>query len=281
MSEDRPKREGIMLAYPVEDDARVARLGESFIAQPKLNGDRCHVEWFHGDPVLISSYGNMFEGLSHITAALKALPQPAHFDGELYVHGWHKDKIHSAVSRKTNASEDAKYIELHIFDIKASIPQLDRIGMLQDMQFNWPLYRVNSYRADLTNWRKLAYAFVRDNYEGIILRDFESLYVEKRSTKMLKYKPTYKDTYEIVEVREAINKHGEPKDMLGAFFVASKTAENDGFWIGAGKLTHEERIRLWKLRDELPGKMLVVKHEKLTTSGGVPLCCVALDVKNL
>lgn len=281
MAEDRPKREGIMLAYPVEDDARVARLGEDFIAQPKLNGDRCHVEWFHGDPVLISSYGNMFEGLTHITAALRAHPSPNHFDGEIYVHGWGKDKIHSAASRKTNASEDAKYLEFHIFDIKASIPQLSRVGILQEMQFNWPLCRVNSYRATIKNWRQLAFAFVERGYEGIILRDFHSLYEEKRSVNMLKYKPTYKDTYEIIDVREAITKTGEPKDMLGAFLVGSKTVANDEFWVGAGKLTHEERTRLWKLRDQLPGKTLEVKHEKLTTSHGVPLCCVAVRVLEL
>lgn len=281
MAEDRPKREGIMLAYPVEDDQRVARLGEMFIAQPKLNGDRCHVEWFHGEPVLISSYGNMFEGLDHITGALKQVKTPMHFDGELYVHGWNKDKIHSAVSRKTNKSEDAQFIEFYIFDVKADIPQISRIGILQEMKLNWPLRRVQSYTANINNWRDLAHTFVENGYEGIILRDLDSPYVEKRSTKMLKYKPTYSDHYVILDIKEAISKEGEPKEMLGAFLVGSKTVLNDSFWVGAGKLSHDERIRLWKIGEGLIGKTLEVKHEKLTTGGGVPLCCVAIRVEGV
>ena len=45
----RPKREGVMLAYP-GDTGRISRLGDRVFAQPKLKGERCRVEWFKGDP---------------------------------------------------------------------------------------------------------------------------------------------------------------------------------------------------------------------------------------
>lgn len=279
MADERPKREGIMLAYPVESDRRVARLGETFIAQPKLNGDRCHVEWFHGEPVLISSYGNMFEGLGHITEAIKRIETPLHLDGELYVHGWGKDRIHSAVSRKTNKSEEAQHIQFHIFDIKADLPQWARVGILDELKMQTPLIRVPTFTADISTWRGLAVNFVNNGYEGIILRGIDAIYEEKRSTTMLKYKPTYSDTYEILDVKEAISIDGEPKAMIGAFLVGSKTVLNDSFWVGAGKLSHEERTRLWNIQNVIVGKMLVVKHEKLTTAHGVPNCCVAVRVE--
>jgi hypothetical protein len=64
--------------------------------------------------------------------------------------------------------------------------------------------------------------------------------------------------------------------MVGAFVVAG----DDGtvFSVGAGKLNHSERERLWKNREGLIGKNLLVKHEMLKTKNGIPLCCVAVEV---
>lgn len=70
-------------------ERRVAQLGERFFLQPKLNGERCWVEWFNREtPMLISSYGNELN-LPHITAALiQQNPSKASaLMGELYIHG--------------------------------------------------------------------------------------------------------------------------------------------------------------------------------------------------
>ena len=282
----RPEREGVMLAYPI-DEGRIARLGPTFFVQPKINGERCRTENFHNEPVLLSSYGNEFQFLDHIKDAIKQTWNhigPVPFDGEIYVHGWPRERIDSALRRTVNVSPEVGELEYHIFDVAAEkYDQAARFWVLDSMDsheggfFTYPLHFVKPSTADFDTWRIAAMEYTEQGYEGIILRSMTGLYVPKRSVSMLKYKPTEQDEYEIVHCKEAIDKHGEPKDTLGSFLV--KSSDDDVFFVGAGKLTHPERDAIWERREEVVGKMLIVKHEKIRTSGGVPLCAVAVEVK--
>ena len=206
---NRPQREGVMLAYPV-DDGRIARLGEKFFVQPKLNGERCRVEWFHGEPVLMSSYANVIKGLGHIEAAIKDLAKKTgqcKFDGELYVHGMTWSQIVSITGRTVNEHPDAWKMEYHIFDIQSEDrTQLDRSLML--LKYvppltgkcgESPLRFVPTFACAQDEWGLYAQQFVNDGYEGIILRSLMAPYHYKRNVCLLKYKPTESDDYEIVE----------------------------------------------------------------------------------
>lgn len=279
----RPERQGIMLAYPATEKA-VLNLGDSCFAQPKLNGERAIVTWFHNEPVLLSSYGNEFKYLQHVKEAIKESfgYNQLCLDGELYKHGWTREKIHSAVSRKKKRNPDIAEIEFHIFDFKADQSQWQRIYTLTQKKeqdcFNWPLvyvpYEIISTASQ--DWMNTVYKYTLKGYEGTIFRSPIYSYEEKRSKGMLKFKPTETDEYKILGIAEAFSKDGEPKSMVGAFFVQG----DDGtvFKVGAGKLNHSERKRLWKEEKSLTGKMLEVKHELLKTRTGVPLCAVALRI---
>lgn len=287
----RPKRKGIMLASPATERA-MQRLGDYCFAQSKLNGERAPVTWFHGEPVLLSSYGNEFKYLQHIKEAIKKsfkynqLP----LDGELYVHGWSRERIHSACSRKVNENSDTPKLEYHIFDYKSNESQWQRIHTLakekENLAFNWPLvyvpYTIVSTASKRTgsesviDWMSRVSVSIQEGYEGAIFRSPLYSYEEKRSKGLLKFKPTETDTYEILQVNEAISQEGEPKGMIGAFTVQGD--DETEFDVGAGKLLHTERERLWRIRGSLPGKNLLVKHELLKTRTGIPLCAVAVEV---
>ena len=281
MSGERPKREGIMLAYPA-DDGRVSRLGAKFFVQPKLNGERCRVEWFHGEPVLISSYGNVYAGLEHIQADLRRLAERTGeccFDGELYVHGWSWSQIRSVASRKVNAHTKAEELQFHIFDIQDE--GQSQTSRLLNLLTHWyasakALRLVPTFTSTMDGWTEACAEFIEQGYEGIILRDARAPYVKKRNVCLLKYKPTESDLYTIAEVLEAISKEGEPKNMVGAFLVYG----DDGtvFKVGAGKMKHPERIALWQKRQLLTGKLLHVKHEKLRTINAIPVAAVAISI---
>jgi len=276
----RKERENIMLCYPATE-RRIASFNSPFFWQPKLNGSRCRVEWFKGEPVLLSSYGIQFQGLSHIEEALKKLPK-MQFDGELYKHGWERERIHSATSRKVKESEDSRGIEFHIFDFQKEdmTEQWERIELLASLQLTPPLFFVPTGLATTATWQQCCKDCVDSGYEGIILRDPKGFYEMKRSTKVAKFKPTFKDIYKITGVKEAVDKYGELKGMVGAFEVqASHTKQR--FFVGAGKMLHSVRIAIWELHAEsncIVGKSLKVKHEAIKTTNGIPVCCVALEV---
>lgn len=271
-----------MLAQPVSDK-RVRALGDSIFAQPKLKGERCRVEWFHNEPVLLSSYANEFKFLNHIKEAIKenfGTADQLPLDGELYKHGWNFEKIHSAASRKVNENLDTPGLEFHIFDYQGNESQWQRIHFLNNHEkigsFESPLVHVPYTIVTPDNWLEQANIYTSEGYEGIILRSPIYSYEKKRSHGLLKFKPTEEDEYLIIGVLEAISKEGNPKGMAGAFNVSG----DDGtvFKVGAGKLTHPARTLYWNSREDLVGKILKVKHEKTKTIGGVPDCSVAVEV---
>lgn len=279
------KREGIMLAYP-GDEGRIRRLGDSFFAQPKLKGERCRVEWFKDEPVLLSSEGNEFNCLPNIKHAIfKSGLTKVPLDGELYVHGMPfdgKEGIHSICSRRTNMHPNHLSMEYHIFDIQwedqsqwfrtLELKRWQDSGYLTD-----PLKIVVTKVVNSETWLELMTEWVHQGYEGIILRSPIALYVPKRNVGLIKVKPTEEDEYQIVLLIEAVDKYGTPKGMVGSFRVQDK--EGIHFSVGAGKMKHKERIELWQNWKDICGKTLIVKHEPEVTKGGIPVCAVAVRIK--
>jgi ATP-dependent DNA ligase len=284
---ERPKRTGIMLAYP-GDDGRISRLGDRVFAQPKYKGERCRVEWFGGGPVLLSSYGNEFTQLPHINAALmQFVEDKTPFDGELYDHGRSfdgPDGIHSICSRRENIHPEYKAMKFYIFDIqwedKSQWARIHYLNNLKDIGCfrGTPLVMSETSVIYSDDWLPYMTEYVQEGYEGIILRSPIALYRPKRDVGLIKIKPTEIDEYRIVEAYEAISQEGVSKGMVGGFTVMDR--EGIVFNVGAGKMTHKKREQLWRSRGDLPGKMLEVKHEPTKTKGGVPECAVAVRIKN-
>lgn len=280
MPKERPKREGIMLCYPAEEK-RIMRLGDRFFSQPKLKGERCRIQWFHNEPILITSQMNEFKFMNHIKEALIKnfgdIKPP--LDGELYRHGWSEDQIRSVASRTTNPHPDVEKLQYHIFDYQElGVSQWFRTKVLNDWkeQFRFidPLYLVPTDIISMLDWPDKTGEYTSEGYEGIIMRNPIANYELKRSSSILKFKPPEQDIYQIIGVTEG---EGWAEGMLGAFIVRG----DDGttFKVGSGKiLTKDRRQYFWSIRGELIGRELVVKHEKLKTSGGVPVCAVAYDI---
>lgn len=277
-----PKREGVQLAVPATD-LKVRKMGETVIIQPKLNGERCRIKWIKNKPHLISSYGNEFLFLEKIQEALMVFSKfEIPFDGEIYVHGWSRERIDSALRRKKNRNPDSFLLEYHIFDLQGyESSQAERVWTLLQIEkqglFRHPIQYVSTFQASSETWDQHPSKFMNLGYEGIIIRNPTTYYTNKRrSTVMLKYKPTKTDKYIIIRAVEAISKTGTPKGMVGSFWVTG--GDNSPFKVGAGKLKFPERKALWERKEELIGKFLLVKHEELTTSGNVPIAAIAVEV---
>ena len=291
-----------MLAYPA-DEKRISAFPlleqedgtkkRVMFHQPKLNGERARAEWFDNTPYLISSYGNEFKFLEHLQHELKVLAKEMEneykFDGEIYVHGWSRERIDSALRRTKNRNPDTNQLEYHIFDWQTRNDlhrQYDRIRVLGDMEQAIGRLGLQSVKivpygvCSEIDWLHHCNEYCEDGYEGIILRNPFGTYEEKRVPSLLKFKPTETDTYRIIAINEAVCiETGEPKGMVGSFTVASNSEpENVTFDVGAGKLKHTERIDIWNRRDKIVGYELLVKHELLRTTNQVPIAAVTVKV---
>jgi ATP-dependent DNA ligase len=278
------RRKGIMLAHPAEP-RRIAQLGVQCFVQPKLNGERCRVVWFQGEPVLLSSEENIITSVPHINETIAThfsdWPVLPELDGELYLHGMRFEEIHSIVSRKVNKREDHYKIQLHVFDLKLpNTPQVQRFQYLMGDEGNTFDYGsvvlVPTYLIHTPDWQEHAGFFTETGYEGIILRDIWGYYEEKRSPYLLKFKPREVDEYQIVGFIEG---EGWCAGKLGAFVVKAPD-QDQTFNVGSGRiLTAAGREHYWKHRQKYLGKTLVVKHEFLRTNTGIPKCAVAWEVQ--
>jgi DNA ligase-1 len=102
---------------------------------------------------------------------------------------------------------------------------------------------------------------VEQGYEGIMIRSIDGRYKFGRSTPreqiLLKVKRFADAEFEVVSGLEEIDKHGVPKDSLGALLL--RTADGQYFKCGTG-FSAEQRRNLWACREALPGRLAKVKY---------------------
>ena len=276
---ERRKRQGVMLAFPV-DEKRLDKMPGCVYMQPKLNGERCKAEWNEelGYHVLKSSSGIPFKFLQHIEYDLRKPFKGVSVDGELYFHGWSREKIHSIVSRKTTPHKDVQQMEYHAFDLINKDVQMVRMTLLQDVMSDVSLKILRATKLYKRHLHTYTVSCVEDGYEGAIIRNPFGFYEEKRSNNLLKFKPEKTDRYLIVGTKREVDKYGEPKNALGAILV--KGSDGTDFYVGSGAaLTKEARESLWLKRNDLPGKWARVKHSIILTVNGAPTCTSLVSIE--
>lgn len=286
-------RKDIMLCYPLEEK-RLIKWGPPYIVQPKLDGDRCRcVIDDLGRIELISSEGHpRNQSVPHIVNEIRSLIKddiivpPIELDGELYIHeGGYHELIHGIVSRTKNIHPDYKRAQYHIFDIvDETSPMILREMYLTRIYVYFStnlfikvvpssvVYDIEAVYSYIDSW-------VGVGYEGIIVRRPSGMYVRKRSTNIMKFKPRKEDSYPIAGTIEEVSIDGIPKGTLGALVLTS----DDGsqfFKVGSGSfLTQERRAELWKVRDALVGKIAVIKYQRMSAGRKVPVFPVLIDIR--
>lgn len=283
-------RKGIMLCYPLEERRLARWLSEDkyTIIQPKLDGDRGRVLFTKSGVQLLSSEENSRNfSLPHLVHEFEKLADvfTSHgifeLDGEFYVHDLSHEEIHGICSRTTELHPQHERIEYHIFDHISTGRQIDRLNDVYSVQayfqnFTHKYIRfvpsaVAKYRDKVMEWYKL---FTDLNYEGIILRRPHELYVHKRSTNLMKFKPKRQDEYTITGVKEEYTIDGQPKGRVGSLELIDP--EGTTFSVSAG-LNDEDRSRLWAIRETLPNRRCIV-HYQAVSRYGVPKFATDLEV---
>ena len=265
-----------MLAHKFRDHGE--KVVYPCFVQPKLDGHRCTTQIEpDGTVTLWSRTRKPITGVPHITDAVQRLRLPAdtRLDGELYTHAY-RDRFEelSHFIRQEIPTEGHEVVQYHVFDAAQPGGFEDRYTGLQNrLKSAGPIQLVETVRVVDEDELMLAFErFLAEGYEGAIIRNANGLYVNKRSSDLLKLKTFDDAEFEVVGVKEGKGKlqgHGifTCKTETGAQFDAKKK----------GALA--ELSKYYQHPERYIGKQLTVQFQGFTKKNHVPRFPVALRIR--
>ena len=251
-------------------------------AQPKLDGIRCVAIIKDGVCTLWTRTRKPIVSMQHIVEYLesKCKNEDIIFDGELYNHDY-KDKFEEIVSlvRPEYVKDGANIVEYHVFDIinnksfKARFidNHIDLVIKLNEE--NGPIVLVET--ALVKNEEELMNEFTHfraQGYEGAIVRNMDSEYVNKRSNDLQKIEE-FDDAEFVIE--EVIDGRGRMANK--AIFTCSTDDGNQFSVKMEGSLERLETI--YNNPHTVIGKKLTVRYQGLT-NGNVPRFPIGISVRD-
>ena len=254
--------------------------------QPKLDGIRCIAIVKDGECTLWSRTRKPIHSCPHIVQELEAAFSDRNiiFDGELYNHDMKKDfeKIVHLV-RQTEPTEGHEIVQYHIYDLVNDERTADSTfeGRLETLEIIFAAYEFESIKQVETQpvfveEEIMVYfeEFVKRGYEGSMLRNEKSKYVNKRSYDLLKVKEFQDDEFEIIGIDEGRGK-------LSGHVVAFKCRTAEGKEFFAKMSGDTKRLRDYFTDHKLwEGKRLTVKYQGLTGKESVPRFPVGIAIRD-
>jgi DNA ligase-1 len=176
--------------------------------QPKLDGHRCIAIIKDGVCTLWTRTQKPITGVPHIVAALNGWPDCV-LDGELYNHDY-RDNFEDLTSfiRQVTPKDGHEVIEYHIYDVVSDDPfkirNEDRFALGNgNGSYDKPLVYVEThYLMDEEDFMPWFERFISLGYEGMMVRNQNGLYVNKRSYDLQKVKEFEDAEFEVVGVEE-------------------------------------------------------------------------------
>lgn len=234
----------------------------------------------------VSRQGNRVYSIDHILDTLDGLlPIGCKLIGELYIPGEDFKTISGLVRRNKSCHETSR-LEIHVYDYLSNINHnLSFIDRKMEMYRKLPEITgtnstpVKCIPQDLILNKDELDRYVtkfntdNQNAEGLMLRACDgpaSLFKAGwRSPGMLKMKTTCDIDLPIHSIEEAFSASGTPLGMVGRINVIYIKDVEDGnnhhniyniIGVGPGKMTHEERKKVWKDRNDYLGKYIEIKY---------------------
>lgn len=249
-------------------------------AQPKLDGIRCIAIVKDGECTLWSRTRKPITSVPHIIAEIEALfiHQDIVLDGELYNHDLKADfeKIVSMV-RQQEPAEGHEIVQYHIYDQACEGTFEERYGALAEiLQLAEPysLKLVSTVAVDSEDHVIERFEAARAlGYEGVMIRNTQSTYANKRSYDLQKVKEFDDAEFEIIGIEEGRGKLAGAaificQNELGRPFKAKMKGDTD--MLKQYFVNHT----LWT------GKKLTVQYQGLTGAEKVPRFPVGVAIRD-
>lgn len=253
--------------------------------QPKLDGMRCIIKsdgMFSREGKPIVSSPHIFNRLVEV-GLFESFPNLI-LDGELYNHAYKADfnKIIS-LTRKTKPTEadlkeSEQIIEFHCFDCFNKDFDEDPFSMRIELARNILLHMdmfVAVETLKVPNQKvldKIYDRYLRQGYEGQMIRLNDSEYQQKRTNNLLKRKEFIDQEYLIVDIEEGV---GNRSNMMGRFVL-----KLGAHTFGASARGNIELFKeYWNNKQSYIGKMATVRYQNLTPDG-IPRFPVVVAIRD-
>ena len=246
------------------------------LAQPKLDGVRCTVRVKDGAIEMMSRKGNKFLVMSHIEEALKdILEVGVVLDGELFSDTLTFQRVTGLVRKKELKTEkdiaDVNgAVKLNIFDAyfpgEVDLTFTERSERVQSLFSVCPneIRLVKSQVVETpASIDEMHDAYVKEGYEGLMIRNADSVYeVDRRSYGLQKYKKFFDSEYNIVGASE-----GSGNDAGTVVWICELTAGGPQFSVRPTG-TRAQRTEWFTNAESYVGcAVLTVKYQEFTDDG--------------
>lgn len=187
-----------------------------------------------------------------------SLPKNVHIDGELYLGRARFEETQSIVMKKHPVDEEWKKIKFMCFDIINDEPFSKRYQIYSKLKENTYFKIVKQEKVKTQKqFEDYFQSITKKKGEGVMLREPESKYVQKRTKSLVKVKPKRDAEAVILGVEKG---KGRIKNMMGKLVVKNQDT-NVQFKIGTG-FSNANRKRNWK-----KGEVIVYIYRDITAKG--------------
>ncbi len=272
-----------MLASSYKEELVDAILANPAYAELKADGARCfaHIDK-EGNITFTSRNGKPYLGLVKIEKELSKLDAKGFvIDGELVYAPNGLDSVedrstgNGIVNKASKGTITAKEQADIVFQVWDIIPEEVYFGI--DNTMNMPYRLRKQILADLVAYAvdiepipwhpvnskedagKIYADYVAKGLEGIILKDPEALWEDKRSKSLVKFKEVHDGDLEVIEVLEGDKKN---KGKAGALLLRSACGKLITK-VGSG-FTDKDREDIWARRDEVIGMIVEINYNAIT-----------------
>lgn len=226
---------------------------------PKLDGQRAYIKKgkiFARSNKEVTSCDHLLEDIN-----LSLI-----FDGELYNHDL-KDDFNKIVSltRTEEAKDECKdIIKFYAFDlIGDDRPYEERHRILTEELKDNDKFVVVPFKIanNEQEVEQMSLNFLKEGYEGAMIRWGNDGYIQERTNKLLKAKFFQDAEFRVVEILEG---RGKKENTVGKWVLETQDGRN--FEVGPTG-TDEENKEIWSNKESYKGKWATIKYQSLTPDG--------------
>lgn len=219
--------------------------------QYKYDGNRLLVKNENGTLIAYSRQGKVVDTLPELLSEID-IPEGVTIDGEIYCHGESLQTIVSWVKRR---QENTLKLRYHVYDVIVDKPYSDRLYMLKSFELGSMAQLVPTHKYDFIRpVHEIMHSAIRNGYEGLILRQNNFGYEQKRSKSLIKVKHFEDDEFLITGMH--LSRDGVPMiDFITDEGVVAKTVAPGSF---------ENKNLIYQNRDEIAGKYVHLEYSMYT-----------------